>query len=197
LEASGEAENKVLLSTTNGIVSIGVFIEVPVDDDPPFPPVPVEIQGSYELQASDLGQANVRVGDNIVSMGRFAGSSLFNAACGLGAPDECSGGTFDETAFFSPGTVYSFTLSAGGFVGSDTDDLKGGSYLASIDPKIFIDNSSGDFNGFRLDIGTIADSPSAAPEPASWALLLGGCGVLGATLRRHNRRTLTSSYLAS
>jgi hypothetical protein len=199
LEATGKAENQPLLSTTNGIVSIGLFIEEPEDADPPFDAVPVVIQGSYQLQAGGLGGAGVRVGDNSVDQGRFAGSFLFGASCGFGIPGDCSGGTFSETALFFPGFNYSFTLTAGGSVANDTDDLKGGSYLASIDPQIFIDNSSGDFNGLKLDIGTVPDNAaSAAPEPASWALLLGGCGVLGATLRRHNRRSpLTSSYLAS
>jgi len=41
------------------------------------------------------------------------------------------------------------------------------------------------------DIGlTLADAHSAAPEPAAWALMIGGFGLAGAALRR--RRSLAA-----
>lgn len=40
---------------------------------------------------------------------------------------------------------------------------------------------------YGLDAVTINAVPSAVPEPATWALMLGGIGAIGGTLRRRSR----------
>ncbi len=45
--------------------------------------------------------------------------------------------------------------------------------------------------GIGSDPGTV--DPQGVPEPASWAMLIAGFGLVGATMRRRSQRTLTVS----
>ncbi len=42
----------------------------------------------------------------------------------------------------------------------------------------------GGYEGYGLETGFIVDTPAAVPEPATWALLLGGFALAGVALRR-------------
>lgn len=80
-------------------------------------------------------------------------------------------------------------MSAGGQVGEDPEGVTGGGfYTAEIDPDISIDNSSGLFTGYRLEID-VATVPTSVPEPATWALMAGGFAALGAMMRRRRLGT--------
>ena len=187
--AHGGGENEPLLTTTDAELSIAVLVLAPDDSDlPGNEPVPVRISGSYSLAADGQGGGGVRVGDNATE-GAFGGSFLFSATCSGDAPESCGGGTYSEEAEFLPENFYSFVLSAGGQVGEDPEGVTGGGfYTAEIDPDISIDNSSGLFTGYRLEIG-VATVPTSVPEPATWALMAGGFAALGAMMRRRRLRT--------
>jgi hypothetical protein len=64
----------------------------------------------------------------------------------------------------------------------------------------FIGNSSQTFpdEGFGIDNIVVSGIPGGVPEPASWALMLGGFGLTGAALRRGNgrrrQRTVSVTY---
>jgi hypothetical protein len=112
-----------------------------------------------------------------------------------------SGGTFNNlefrlfggnatTASFSLtddlGTVFTFNdvaISPSGFFGFRAIN---GQSIASVS---FTVNGDGiqDVRQIRLDaLGTVA-----VPEPATWAMMLGGFGLLGAAARRRSRTTVT------
>jgi hypothetical protein len=188
VSAHGGGENEPLLTTTDAELSIAVLVLAPDDSDlPGNEPVPVRISGSYSLAADGQGGAGVRVGDNATE-GGFGGSFLFGASCSGDAPEACGGGTYSEEAEFLPENFYSFVLSAGGQVGEDPEGVTGGGfYTAEIDPDISIDNSSGLFTGYRLEIG-VARIPTSVPEPATWALMAGGFAALGAMMRLRRLR---------
>jgi hypothetical protein len=66
------------------------------------------------------------------------------------------------------------TIPAGVFVGFE--DLYGG----------------GDFNynDLKFVFSNVVAVPDAVPEPASWAMMIAGFGLIGDTLRRRHRRTV-------
>lgn len=81
-----------------------------------------------------------------------------------------------------PGGVETFT----------SDASLGGTYLASLTFAPFLATSATitSSNGDALyGIGEGQFYTSVVPEPASWALMLGGFGVLGGTVRRRRGRT--------
>ncbi len=80
-----------------------------------------------------------------------------------------------DTGFFLDGTQYSsfqalhaFTLSSGFIAGLNTLD--------------FVVEDEGVVTGLRVD--NLIGSANAIPEPASWALMVGGFAMLGLALRR-------------
>lgn len=65
----------------------------------------------------------------------------------------------------------------------------GGSFVATATTanlSIFNDNSQASGNDYGLDLISV----TAVPEPASWALMLGGFGLLGTAARRRTRATV-------
>jgi len=89
------------------------------------------------------------------------------------------------------------SVGAGGvetFEGSDSSDghyyspfdLSGSPILATS-----VVMSIGPSNDSALGIGEVQFNGSAAPEPASWAMMIGGFGLVGATMRRRQRSKLS------
>jgi len=78
--------------------------------------------------------------------------------------------------------LYSMTLTptATGFKGAFSAGQNGGSYVVN-GQQVAIGNS------FFLP-ATITGLATAVPEPASWALMIGGFGLVGGTLRRRSAR---------
>ena len=105
-------------------------------------------------------------GDNIVG----GDWSLFTE---VGGANYASIGAIDLPPGTNPGTTYSFSFVAGG--SSTTLSF---SEFSDSGASPIIDNV----------LVTGPKAASAAPEPATWALMIGGFGLAGATLRR--RRAL-------
>ena len=92
----------------------------------------------------------------------------------LGCGDD---GQADGIAYFGPE----------GFLGTGMATID---CFCSISPNFY---GAGGVSGFSSYVyGTITYSFSAAPEPASWALMLGGFGLVGNALR--NRRKAAIAY---
>jgi hypothetical protein len=92
----------------------------------------------------------------------------------------------DKTAG-GPFTRVNFSVPTGGgdaleVVNLPSTPLNAGSYLLTVnynvDPASAINGAS---YGGTLNVGSTA---SPAPEPASWAMMVGGFGLLGAAMRR-------------
>lgn len=80
------------------------------------------------------------------------------------------------TQYSSFQTLHAFTLNSGFVAGLNTLD--------------FIVEDKGVVTGLRVD--SLVGTANAVPEPASWALMLGGFAILGASLRR--RQNLRISF---
>jgi len=73
-----------------------------------------------------------------------------------------------------------------------TNDLSGGAYASGHNnvvvsgtgiTDLYVDNGWGSSRSWEYGIGSLTFS-SSAPEPAAWALMMGGLGLLGGALRR-------------
>lgn len=82
-------------------------------------------------------------------------------------------------------TVRDFDFGSGGNLFLDSDRNVG---LTNIRISAFaFDFNQGLVTGFN-------DSATAVPEPASWAMLISGAGLMGAALRRRRRHTVRITY---
>ncbi len=73
---------------------------------------------------------------------------------------------------------YSYTLPVG-------DILEEG---ATVDPTLTIQGADAHLYHFvGLPDATMGGSTAAVPEPASWAMMVGGFGLIGSTMRRRAR----------
>jgi hypothetical protein len=130
------------------------------------------------------------IGSNSRSDGGF--NSPWNGAAQLGVAATAFG--FFDSSYFLNLTVYDYAIHSGvpqtspaSFRATDAYVLQGG------DPAGFDNGAAyasalapGHFTWSEVD-----PSPDGVPEPASWALMLGGLGVAGAALR-HRRNALAA-----
>ncbi|PZQ56854.1 MAG: hypothetical protein DI570_20445 [Phenylobacterium zucineum] len=86
------------------------------------------------------------------------------------------GGIFD-----GPGTTMGIGGTTGAWMSGSGDDQK---YIVNLNTnrykEFWFGNNNDAADGYRLDSISVA----AVPEPATWALMIGGFGMTGATLRR-------------
>ena len=72
---------------------------------------------------------------------------------------------------------------------ADVSAQDGGQASASADPYFFIDPTfAAEHPGYTLSFSPFAgnDAIASVPEPATWALMIGGFGLAGAALRRRH-----------
>jgi len=97
---------------------------------------------------------------------------------------------FDSSASI----LWSITGSASDVVMLDLTRPGSATPPTNIIDQNFIDFTNGGYGLIEVPQSyltfTIADIPAAVPEPASWALMVGGFGLAGATLRRRRSQAL-------
>lgn len=90
------------------------------------------------------------------------------------------------------GTVFSATFGIGNGQNFFSALATNGQFITDV--NITLNGNVVDIRQFRLGgIDNIADIP--VPEPTTWAVMLGGLGLVGAAMRR--RRTGTSATVAA
>jgi hypothetical protein len=157
-------------------------------------PVPA-YDGSYFYDLGGYGDASGPVGDGIEQAVATVVGSHYTLTFGLSSEDVA--GLSELTVNIgSLATVYPLTSAGTYFLkGFSTQTID---YVATSTSTLisFIEtlNTSGGNNDPMID-GVIFDgaSGSGTPEPASWALMLGGFGLTGYALRRRHRVATTLS----
>lgn len=113
--------------------------------------------------------------------------------------------TFDLTGFDPTSASFSGRASADnggelflngvsiGSVGSFTDWTNFAStanFIAGLNTLDFVASNAGGPTGARIEFGASdVQAVGVVPEPAAWALMLGGFGIAGAAMRRRHRRS--------
>lgn len=137
--------------------------------------------------------------DNITNTGSFAADGLVGSFTRTFFLDFTSlgTGTFTVTTASSTvnftsgsfgGTNFAFSTCLGGLACGIIQNV---SISQGLQQALSISGNAGAGGSFG---GSIAFSPAAVPEPASWALLIGGFGLAGGVLRR---RFLKVSFAAA
>ncbi|WP_235902787.1 PEPxxWA-CTERM sorting domain-containing protein [Sandarakinorhabdus oryzae] len=125
---------------------------------------------------------NDSTGNNITSYGTVATIAQLVSGLWSYRSDDVDGSAYDPAGYFINGGLFQLTVDL------PNPALQGGSFSFSVNP--------GDTYGFyvrttdgQLGRGQItADiTPGGVPEPASWAMLIAGFGLVGAVARQ--RRT--------
>lgn len=155
--------------------------------------VPIDFMGEADGSGSGFGRSSG--GAFLEAFGDPQDAVTLYSFRNCGSP--ACGGSFDRTFNLSTGVVYSVILEAGGGVLNNPTDVTSGpaSFSANVDPPnlITIDPIFAAANpGFYLAINSGYTPAPGVPEPASWALMIGGFGLAGVALR-HRRRTLAAA----
>ena len=119
--------------------------------------------GSFSLSWLDAGRPAPFLGEQTynVTLSSLAGSVILG---GFSTTDD-SGFTPRSTGPFQLASGTSYTLRFQG--------------VAVVDDTAFID---------QVALNTLSVTPNPVPEPAAWALMIGGFGLAGASLRARRRR---------
>ncbi len=118
--------------------------------------------------------------------GLVCGSGSFTLDLGFQSATDFSGG--DPLDF-----IGSISLEADAFAGrtqySDRFGMLAGTAFAFIDPLITLNPALGNQYSLTVGGGLVSNATPGVPEPATWALMLGGFGLVGNLMRR--RRAVT------
>ena len=164
------------------------FFQNPDPGDPACQPGDNLFCGSAKLDysyVSDFDNGLLRNDTGCLTAVFAAGASISDKFCdtGLGAGEVSVGGGDSGGPQFIDGMISSVTsygLSFGAFYGASDNDLN---------------STFGEFNGF-VPVSIHHDfimAAMAVPEPSSWAMLVGGVGVMGGMLRRRKRPSVSYS----
>jgi hypothetical protein len=163
------------------------------------------VHGEYKLTASGYANSSASAASGFGPDGddSYGTASQCNDSDRLGG---CGDRSFDINLGFRPGTDFTdgqpTDFYAEIYLTADADAGLGGTTPFFGDASAFIDptiNLSSKLNGLSLTLSQGSYGPhglytpppaSAAPEPASWALMLGGFGLVGGALRRRKAGTL-------
>ncbi len=155
-------------ATGAGTITNGVLASAPVTS------------GTFSITANSATSFNGNTGTNLLS-GTFSGG-LFTAVVG---------GSTASLLNSLPPVAVNFTSSFFDFTGTTERDIQLG--FEAIMPRIgttngnFTGTADGEF-GANLSSG----SPGTIPEPASWALMVAGFGLVGTMARRRSSTALTA-----
>lgn len=113
------------------------------------------------------------------------------AACTAGYTFNCvtGAGTFSFVSGASTITLSGFEVFARGG-GSGGEDRVGSTFNAPFTPPPMPDGINDTYGRFTLTVTTPEQGGGGVPEPASWALMIGGMGLAGASLRSRRRSAL-------
>ena len=142
---------------------------------------------SAYLQISPVRQTPYPISGAYISVeGGYFGSTSGGSFC-----RNCDGGSsaLDQTIWFWSNSDIIVTLDASALLKYTSEGNSPlatfGSISAEVDPTFTIDDPA--FSGFSI-VGVPTGSPpptaGAVPEPASWAMMLGGFGLIGGAMRR-------------
>jgi len=129
-----------------------------------------------------------------VSWGGHSGTNLLSVAFTGGSFTSLLNGSTATYGNSTPPNVVNFTSDFLDFTGSTARDMA--LAVNAINPPV-----GTLFGGGRIHTGSVSGNfgadissgtPQDVPEPASWALMLGGFGLAGAVLRSQRRRTEVS-----
>ncbi len=157
------------------------------------------ISGAYDVGGTDNFWASVAASTGMNELAPALGGS-FSKACSPigygGTPEGCGTGTYVLPLNFVNGSAYAngspldfisrITLSADANAGPVNLGYYIGTAHAFIDPAITFAAGINQ-SQFSLNLG-MAPNPvqGAVPEPASWAMMIAGFGLVGATMRRRS-----------
>lgn len=178
-------------------MACGTALAVPTTYHVDLTTVPFASEGSGYLELSLSGPGSAAPVTAMVGnlTGTDTGDYLFGAA-------QATGG--DSYAFYTPDSALWKAVTFGGMLGFDvTFDIgDGGSdinyftvaFLNQADyltgPVVQFDLFAGAdpvVTGSDIALVTLVDQQGEVPEPADWAMLLTGLGLMGFTLRRRQR----------
>jgi hypothetical protein len=161
-------------------------------------PAATKIDGAFTISSEGYARGTV-------SADGYAPGGLgqFELECGYGGHDRrCNGGHGGDGTFEVFGVLGAndASVAANSFFGfvtlrASAALFEGGRAYAAIDPVISLNLAGVDPNDFTLTLspGFVNAGPGDAgvPEPAQWALMLAGFGLVGVTARR--RRALAAT----
>jgi hypothetical protein len=148
-------------------------------------PLPA-FDGKYFYDLGGYGDPSGPVGDGIMqSVATVIGKS-YKLSFGLSSED-VAGDSALQVLIGGQSTLYPLTSTGTWFLkGFTVQTIDYVATSAMTDIKfIEVKNSSAGFNDPLID--GVSFASSSAPEPASWAMMLGGFGLLGSSLRAQRR----------
>ena len=148
--------------------------------------VPILLSGASGITRSNGGGASVFESVYVNGSGGLAFSQSCDGGNYIGG---CGGRTYDQGI-----TLASSTESTFGDLGTVALEIDLGGYEGSasgfIDPFLMIDPQFAQAGQFHIVFAPgVTNGGGAVPEPAAWALMLAGFGLVGARLRHSKRQS--------
>ena len=165
---------------SDGVISYGIG------------PLPA-FDGNYFYDLGGFGDASGPVGDGIMQSVATTIGQSYTLSFGLSSED-VAGLSELEVLIGGQSTVFSLSSTGTWFLKGFTPQSISYVATSALTDIKFIEtlNSSGGNNDPLID-KVVFSAATPAPEPASWAMMLGGFAMLGATLRTQRRKAVAFS----